>query len=72
MLFRSGYVVWSLNPGGTPASFLEETYKIYWVTCHDIAGPDFFSEEMSAFARERGYPLDLEEVRDERETLDFF
>lgn len=53
------YVVHFLNPGGYSYGFNHSDYPIYWATCHNFVGPDFFSEEMTARAIQLGYPLDL-------------
>ncbi|MDJ1185538.1 hypothetical protein [Roseofilum casamattae] len=56
----SGYIAHLLNPGGDDwAGYNMDDYPIYWLTCHNIVGPDFFSEEMSDRALQLGYPLNL-------------
>ncbi|PSF33891.1 hypothetical protein C7H19_19400 [Aphanothece hegewaldii CCALA 016] len=36
-----------------------DNYPIYWATCHNFIGPDFFSLEMTERARQLGYSLNL-------------
>lgn len=48
-----------LNPGGDYGGIDQSDYPIYWATCHNFVGPDFFSEEMTQRAKKLGYPLDL-------------
>lgn len=54
-----GYVSTYLNPGGLPSGVDLEAHMLYWTTCHDIVGPDFFSDAMRQRASDLGYPLDL-------------
>ncbi len=54
------YLAHLLNPGGSPFGYEMSSYPIYWATCHNFVGPDFFSEEMTARAIRLGYPLSLE------------
>jgi hypothetical protein len=49
----------SLNPGENPAGFAQEATVLYWVTCHNIVGPNFFGEDMRQRAIDLGYPLNL-------------
>lgn len=49
-----------LNPGGDWFGYNYESIQLYWITCHNIVGPDFFSDEMTARAISIGYPLNLE------------
>lgn len=39
-----------------PALAIIDMYPIYWATCHNFVGPDFFSEEMRNRATNLGYP----------------
>ncbi len=55
----SRYYVNTLNPGGNFYGFNMSDYPIYWATCHNFVGPDFFSERMTNQARRLGYPLNL-------------
>lgn len=48
-----------LNPGTDASGYNYESYQLYWTTCHNIVGPNFFSEEMTAKAISLGYPLNL-------------
>ncbi|NEO82738.1 MAG: hypothetical protein F6J87_00520 [Spirulina sp. SIO3F2] len=49
-----------LNPGGDNWSgATQDAYPIYWATCHNFVGPDFFSQAMTTKAIELGYPLNL-------------
>lgn len=48
-----------LNPGGDYGGYNQSDYPIYWATCHNFIGPDFFSDEMTERAKKLGYPLDL-------------
>ncbi|NJN60545.1 MAG: hypothetical protein HC795_02485 [Coleofasciculaceae cyanobacterium RL_1_1] len=50
-----------LNPGADPAGFAYEAQVLYWTTCHNIIGPDFFSDAMRDRAINLGYPLNLSE-----------
>lgn len=49
-----------LNPGGDWYGYNAGDYPIYWATCHNFVGPDFFSPEMTNRAIRLGYPLNLE------------
>ncbi|TVP65216.1 MAG: hypothetical protein EA342_14680 [Leptolyngbya sp. LCM1.Bin17] len=53
------YYINTLNPGGRSYGFNMSDYPIYWATCHNFVGPDFFSERMTNQARRLGYPLNL-------------
>lgn len=53
------YYAHLLNPGGDWYGYNMSDYPIYWATCHNLVGPDFFSERMRATARKLGYPLNL-------------
>lgn len=54
------YFAHLLNPGGDDYSgYNQDDYPIYWATCHNLVGPDFFSEEMTNRARKWGYTLNL-------------
>ena len=56
----SGYIAHLLNPGGDDwAGYNMADYPIYWLTCHNIVGPNFFSEAMSDRALQLGYSLNL-------------
>lgn len=48
-----------LNLGGEYFGYNQSDYPIYWATCHDSFGPDFFSDEMTERAKKLGYSLDL-------------
>jgi len=48
-----------LNPGGAWYGYNKSDYPVYWTTCHNFIGPEFFSEEMTSQAIRLGYPLDL-------------
>lgn len=54
------YYAHLLNPGGSPLGYDISDYPIYWATCHNFVGPDFFSEEMTARAIRLGYSLNLD------------
>lgn len=54
------YYAHLLNPGNFPFGYEMGDYPIYWATCHNFVGPEFFSEEMTARAIRLGYPLNLE------------
>jgi len=64
----SGFFSVGLNPGMYPGGAMHEAQMLYWTTCHNIVGPDFFSDEMRQRAIDLGYPLDLD--RTERVTGD--
>lgn len=53
------YYAHLLNPGGEWFRYNVSDYPIYWSTCHNFVGPDFFSEKMTAKAIKLGYPLNL-------------
>jgi hypothetical protein len=53
------YFAHLLNPGGDWFGYNMSDYPIYWATCHNFVGPNFFSEEMTSRAIQLGYPLDL-------------
>jgi len=71
-----GFSVTTLNPGRNPAelgyysSFQSWAYQLYWVTCHNFVGPEFFSEEMTRRAVQLGYPLNLTKRRFDISNLD--
>lgn len=48
-----------LNPGGDWYGYNMSDYPIYWATCHNFVGPDFFSERMKAKAIQLGYSVNL-------------
>ena len=53
------YTAHLLNPGGDYFGYNQAGYPIYWTTCHNFVGPNFFSEEMTNRAIQLGYSLDL-------------
>ncbi len=53
------YEAHHLNPGEHPGSVMTGSQVIYWATCHNFVGPNFFSDEMRNRARDLGYPLNL-------------
>lgn len=54
------YYAHLLNPGGHDFfGYNMSDYPIYWATCHNFVGPNFFSEQMTANAIRLGYPLNL-------------
>lgn len=54
------YYAHLLNPGsGDFFGYNQSDYPIYWATCHNFVGPDFFSEEMTSRAIKLGYSLNL-------------
>lgn len=70
--YQNSPVATMLNPGGDdyPYAFVD-FYPVYWATCHNFVGPNFFSQDMKARAIRLGYPLnfpssqfDLNNVRD--------
>jgi hypothetical protein len=54
------YYAHLLNPGGDWYGYNQSDYPIYWATCHNIVGPNFFSEEMTARAKKLGYSTNLD------------
>ncbi|OUC13019.1 MAG: hypothetical protein B0A82_19190 [Alkalinema sp. CACIAM 70d] len=60
-IFESDGTVYAhlLNPGGDWFGYNQGDYPVYWATCHNFVGPNFFSDEMTEKARSLGYPLDL-------------
>ncbi len=61
LIFNSDntYYAHLLNPGGDWYGYNFSDYPIYWVTCHNFVGPDFFSQEITSRAIKLGYSLDL-------------
>jgi hypothetical protein len=53
------YYAHFLNPGGDWFGYNRSEYPVYWATCHNFIGPDFFSENMKHKAIDLGYPLNL-------------
>jgi len=53
------YYAHLLNPGGDWYGYNRSDYPVYWATCHNLVGPDYFSEKMTIKARKLGYSLDL-------------
>lgn len=60
-IFKDGAIYYAhlLNPGGDWFGYNASDYPVYWATCHNFVGPDFFSEEMTSRAIKLGYPLNL-------------
>ncbi len=56
---QNKYYAHFLNPGGDWYGYNISDYPIYWVTCHNFVGPNFFSKEMKDKAIQLGYPLNL-------------
>lgn len=64
-----GYIANLLNPGGGDwYGYNLSDYPVYWTACHNIIGPDFLSEEMTAKALKLGYPLNLTSEQIELKT----
>jgi len=56
------YVAHLLNPDGQSwYGYNFSSYSIYWATCHNLVGPNFFSPEMVTRAIQLGYPGGLPE-----------
>lgn len=56
----SHYLAHLLNPDGQSYSgYNQGDYSIYWATCHNLVGPNFFSPEMVTRAIQLGYPGNL-------------
>ena len=53
------YYAHLLNPGGDWYGYNVGDYPVYWATCHNFVGPEFFSEKMTSRAVQLGYPLNL-------------
>lgn len=54
--FSSNYVAHRLNPDGQSwFGYNRSSYSIYWVTCHNLVGPSFFSPAMVTRAIQLGY-----------------
>lgn len=53
------FIAHLLNPGGDWYGYNQSDYPVYWATCHNFVGPDFFSEVMKNRAIQLGYPLNL-------------
>jgi len=64
------YIRNDLNPGADPSGFNYEAYMLYWVTCHNIVGPDFFNDAMHDRAIELGYSLNLNTDQVSGDTLE--
>lgn len=60
-IFRADGIYYAhlLNPGGDWYGYNVSDHRVYWTTCHNFVGPDFFSEEMRSRAIQLGYPLNL-------------
>lgn len=69
------YYAHLLNPGSDWYGYNQSDYPIYWTTCHNFVGPDFFSEEMTARAIKLGYSLNLSsdqiELNNPLEIMDY-
>lgn len=69
------YLANFLNPGldDSEYGYSRGFYPIYWVTCHNFVGPEFFSQEMTNRAINLGYPLNLQsdqvEINNPRDIL---
>jgi len=48
-----------LNPGGDWFGYNVSDYPVYWATCHNVIGPDFFSKAMKSRATQLGYSMNL-------------
>ena len=57
---EGNYLATTLNPGGFVDSASTESNVLYWNTCHNFVGPDFFSARMTRKAKSLGYPLNLQ------------
>lgn len=57
---NNSYLATILNPGGDVYGYNTESNVLYWNTCHNFVGPDFFSARMSRKAKSLGYPLNLQ------------
>lgn len=66
------YNINQLNPGPNPPGYLMEAHMLYWMTCHDEAGPDFFTLAMEEKAQGLGYPLNLTTDQNESEFFEPF
>jgi hypothetical protein len=56
------YYAHLLNPDGKSYyGYNQSDYPIYWATCHNLVGPDFFSERMVTKSIQLGYPGNLPE-----------
>lgn len=60
--FQSNYLAHLLNPDGQSwYGYNRSSYSIYWVTCHNLVGPDFFTPAMVTRSIQLGYPGNLTE-----------
>lgn len=58
----SSYIVHRLNPDGQSyGGYNLQSYKDYWLACHNLAGPDYFNPEMVSRSIRLGYPGNLVE-----------
>lgn len=58
--FSRNYLAHRLNPDGESwFGYNRSDYSIYWATCHNLVGPEFFSDAMVTRARQLGYPGNL-------------
>lgn len=57
---NNSYSATILNPGGFIDSASKVSNVLYWNTCHNFVGPDFFSARMTRKAKSLGYPLNLQ------------
>jgi hypothetical protein len=60
------FIVHRLNPDGQSYSgYNLDSYRDYWLVCHNLAGPDYFSPEMVSRSIQLGYPGNLVEDQTE-------
>ena len=58
----SVFLVHRLNPDGQSYSgYNMDSYQGYWLVCHNLAGPNYFSPEMVSKSIQLGYPGNLVE-----------
>lgn len=58
--FQSNYLAHLLNPDGQSwYGYNRSSHSIYWATCHNLVGLDFFMPPMVARAIQLGYPDNL-------------
>ncbi len=53
------FIAHRLNPGGDYYGYNRSSYENYWLICHNLVGPDYFTPEMTSRAIALGYPGNL-------------
>jgi len=60
--YGSNYAASLVNPNGiAPASVFRSAHQLYWAVCHNLVGPNYFTDEMVSTSIRLGYPGNLPE-----------